>query len=83
MNYLPGQKVLIKFQFQEPNKSKKLAYKYRGPFKIIKKMSDVNYKVELILNGKSTTDTIHVQRIKPFTDREKNNILVNNKLLIN
>jgi hypothetical protein len=72
VDYLPGQKVLIQFQFQEPNKSKKLAYKYRGPFKIIKKMSDVNYKVELILNGKSTTDTIHVQRIKPFTDRKKN-----------
>ncbi|KAE9521879.1 hypothetical protein AGLY_017686, partial [Aphis glycines] len=43
----------------EANKSKKLAYRYRRPFKIIKKISDVNYEIELILNGKSTTDVIH------------------------
>ncbi|KAE9523285.1 hypothetical protein AGLY_016233 [Aphis glycines] len=71
VSYLPGQKVLMKFQFQEANKSKKIAYRYRGPFKIIKKIFDVNYEIELILNGKSTTDVIHVQRIKPFTDRKK------------
>ena len=42
-------------------------------------MSDVNYKVELILKGKLTTDIIHVQRIKPFTSRQEvewNNLLI-------
>jgi len=38
--------------------------------------------VELILNEKSTTDVILVQRIKPFTDREKNVIIINYKLVI-
>ncbi|KAF0746698.1 Transposon Ty3-I Gag-Pol polyprotein, partial [Aphis craccivora] len=35
------------------------------------KISDVNCEIELILNGKLTTDVIHVQRIKPFTDKKK------------
>lgn len=68
ITFEPGQKVLVKFYFQEPNKTKKLAYKYRGPFKLIEKISDVNYRIELILNGRQTTDIIHVQRLKPFTN---------------
>lgn len=63
----PGQKVLIKFDYHELNKSKKLANKYRGPFTIIEKLTDVNYRVELIiLRRKKEIEVIHVQRIKPF-----------------
>ena len=40
-----------------------------GPFKIIEKLSEVNYKIALILNGKEVIDTIHVQRIKPYFKR--------------
>ncbi|KAE9522252.1 hypothetical protein AGLY_017349, partial [Aphis glycines] len=58
--FKPGQKVLIKFDFNEKDKSKKLANKYRGPFTIIEKISDVNYKVDLILKGKKTIDIIHM-----------------------
>jgi len=68
ITFEPGQQVLVKFHFQEPNKTKKLAHKYRGPFKVVEKISDVNYKIELILNGKQTTDIIHVQRLKPFSN---------------
>lgn len=67
--FTPGQKVLIKFNFNEQNQSKKLANKYRGPFTIIEKLSDVNYKVELILRGKKTIDIIHVQRMKPIYEK--------------
>ena len=70
INFNPEQKVLIKFDFNEKDKSKKLANKYRGPFTIIEKISDVNYKVELTLKRKKTIDTIHVQRIKPFCEIE-------------
>lgn len=66
INFYPGQKVLIQFDFNEQNKSKKLANKYRGPFEIIEKISEVNYRVKLILKGKETIDVIHVQRMKPF-----------------
>ncbi|KAF0720921.1 Uncharacterized protein FWK35_00035814, partial [Aphis craccivora] len=41
INFKPGQKLLIKFDFNEKDKSKKLANKYRGPFTIIEKISDL------------------------------------------
>ncbi|XP_025406713.1 uncharacterized protein LOC112680741, partial [Sipha flava] len=40
ITFEPGQQVLVKFHFQEPNKTKKLAHKYRGPFKVVEKISD-------------------------------------------
>lgn len=70
INFNPGQKVLIRFDFHEPNQSKKLANKYRGPFTVIEKLTDVNYKVELILRGKKEIDVIHVQRMKPFYETD-------------
>jgi len=69
INFEPGQKVLIKFDFNENDKTKKLAHKYRGPFTIIEKISDVNYKEDLILKGKQIIDTFHVNRIKPYHER--------------
>jgi ribosomal protein L21E len=69
IEFTTGQKVLIKFDLNVSSHSKKLANKYRGPFTIIEKLTDVSYKVELILNGKTTIDVIHVQRMKPFYDK--------------
>jgi len=69
ISFKPGDQVLVKFPFLQAGKSPKLAQKYRGPFKIIKKITDLNYKVQLILNKKLTEDTIHVRRIKPYYHR--------------
>lgn len=71
--YEPNQLVLIKFPFQEQNKTSKLAPKYRGPFKIISKKNDVNYLVELVLNKKITRDIVHIRRLKPYFQRTENN----------
>lgn len=54
INYEPGDLVLIKFPFLQIGKSPKLAPKYRGPFKTIQKISDLNYKVNITLNNKQT-----------------------------
>jgi len=70
VNYSPGQLVLVKIQFQKQGNIKKLSHKYRGPFKVIEKISDINYKIALTLNGKESIDTIHVDRLKPFYTRE-------------
>lgn len=61
--------VMVKFPFLEVGKSPKLGPKYKGPFKIIKKINDLNYKIKLVLNNKETEDTIHVRRLKPFYSR--------------
>ncbi|CAI6375162.1 unnamed protein product [Macrosiphum euphorbiae] len=68
--YEPNQLVLVKFPFQEPNKTAKLAPKYRGPYKIISKVSDVNYMIELVLNNKLTIDVVHIRRLKPYFQRD-------------
>jgi len=69
ITFKPGDSVLIKFPFNELGKSPKLASKYRGPFKIIDKINDLNYKVQLKLNNKLTDDIIHVRRMKPYVHR--------------
>lgn len=69
IEYQPGDLVLIKFPFLQIGKSPKLAPKYRGPFKILEKISDLNYKVKITLNNKDTEDIIHVRRIKPYLIR--------------
>lgn len=69
VSYSSGQLVLIDTKFQKFREIKKLAHKFSGPFKIIKKISDVNYEIELILRGKPTVDIIHVNRIKPYHGR--------------
>jgi O-acetyl-ADP-ribose deacetylase (regulator of RNase III) len=69
ITFNPGDSVLIKFPFNESGKSPKLASRYRGPFKIIKKINDLNYQVQLKLNNKITTDVIHIRRMKPYIHR--------------
>jgi len=71
--YEPNQLVLVKFPFQEPNKTAKLAPKYKGPYKIISKINDVNYLIELILNKKLTKDIVHIRRLKPYFQRNDSN----------
>ena len=69
LTFKPGDSILIKFPFNTLGKSPKLASKYKGPFKIIEKINDLNYKVQLTLNNKITDDIIHVRRMKPYIHR--------------
>lgn len=66
IKYNQGDMVMVQFPFQEVGKSPKLAPKYRGPFEVIQKISDLNYKIKLVLNNKTTEDIIHVRRLKPY-----------------
>lgn len=61
--------VWIKFPFNELGKSLKVASKYNGPFKILEKVYDLIYKVELTLNKKITNDMIYVRRMKLYAHR--------------
>jgi len=72
LNFNPGDLVMVKFPFAQIGKSPKLAPSYRGPFEIIKKISNLNYSIKLILNGKETEDVIHVRRLKPYYSLQHN-----------
>jgi len=73
ISFEAGDLVVIKFPFLEVGKSPKLGPKYRGPFKILEKINDLNYKVQLTLNNKYSEDIIHVRRLKPYHLRQNTN----------
>jgi len=70
LNYNINDLVMVKFPFLEVGKSPKLGPIYRGPFKIIDKVNELNYKIKLILNNKEVIDTVHIRRLKPYHKRE-------------
>jgi transposase InsO family protein len=43
----------------------KLMIKYLGPFRVVRKVSDVNYEIRDLHTGK--TRLVHVQRLRPFS----------------
>lgn len=61
---------MVKFPFSQVGKSSKLAPIYKGSYKIIDKINNLNYKIELILNNKIIEDIVHLRRIKPYCCRK-------------
>ncbi|UYV66747.1 hypothetical protein LAZ67_4002754 [Cordylochernes scorpioides] len=69
----PGDLVWIFTPIRRVGLSEKLLKRYFGPYKVIKKISDVTYEVEAF--GKSDKrqkgrDTVHILRMKPYYDPE-------------
>jgi len=60
-----GERVLIKSE----NKTSKFAYRYNGPFKIIKQISDVTYVVEMVKNGQLVNEYKHISQLKKYNER--------------
>ena len=52
-----------------PNKQKKLAQPYQGPFLIIEKLNDVNYRVQQTPNSKKIT--LHIDHLKEYTELKR------------
>lgn len=63
-----GDLVAIKNNILQKGKSKKLIPRFKGPFKVMKKLNDVNYQV-VNLKGKFKTDVVHIERMKKFHPR--------------
>lgn len=69
--YKPGQMVLVFTPFRRKGRSEKLLHRWHGPHKVVRKISDVNYVVQIRkAGGKVDEDTIHVQRLKPYHSRD-------------
>ncbi|KAL4153562.1 hypothetical protein QTP88_001395 [Uroleucon formosanum] len=66
IRFVVGEKVLVKTE----NKGSKFAYRYGGPFKIVRQISDVTYVVEITKNGHLINDYKHVSQLKKFKIRE-------------
>ena len=61
ITYELGDKVWIFTPDTKPGLSSKLLHKWHGPFEILAKLSEVNYRIS---DGK----VVHVNRMKPFVD---------------
>ncbi|KAF0705235.1 Retrovirus-related Pol polyprotein, partial [Aphis craccivora] len=66
IKFIVGEKVLVKTE----NKGSKFAYRYGGPFKIVRQISEVTYVVEITKNGQLINDYKHVSQLKKFKHRE-------------
>jgi len=70
IKFIVGEKVLVKTE----NKGSKFTYRYGGPFKIIRQISEVTYVVEITKNGQLINDYKHVSQLKKFKNRETKEI---------
>ena len=70
VEFQPGDLVLLYTPVRQVGKSDKLQHCFLGPHKIISKVSDVNYKLQLKRRGKMIEDTVHVARLKKYFPRK-------------
>jgi ribosomal protein L21E len=69
--YEPGDRVKLRIH----ERKAKLSPFWKGPFKIIRKISDVNYEVDLPTDI-SMSRIIHAQHIRPWRDRESDLVYI-------
>ncbi|UYV71409.1 hypothetical protein LAZ67_8003042, partial [Cordylochernes scorpioides] len=68
-SYEPGELVAVWTPIRKIGKCEKLLRKYFGPYKILKKLSNVNYLIEPKDNPGQDPLIVHVSRIKPYFER--------------
>lgn len=71
--YDVGDKVLLFNPAGEEGKSSKLLFKWKGPWKVIKRLSPVNYRIKLLNNTderKKILLTTHVYRMRRYVERD-------------
>ena len=68
-----GDLVLLRDITKSVGKSPKLQPLYKGPYRIIEKLSPLNYKIRILSNGNKKADkrrndelVVHIDRLKPF-----------------
>ncbi|UYV81653.1 K02A2.6-like, partial [Cordylochernes scorpioides] len=73
VTYKEGDLVWVFTPVRTVGLSEKLLKRYFGPYRVIRKISSVNYQVEGVKNTRrrrKTQDIVHVVRMKPYHDPE-------------
>ncbi|UYV76233.1 hypothetical protein LAZ67_13003122 [Cordylochernes scorpioides] len=68
-SYEPGELVAVWTPIRKIGKCKKLLRKYFGPYRILKKLSNVNNLIEPKDNPGQDPLIVHVSRLKPYFER--------------
>ncbi|UYV67821.1 hypothetical protein LAZ67_5002141, partial [Cordylochernes scorpioides] len=67
--YEPGHLVAVWTPVRKIGKCEKLLRKYFGPYRILKKLSNVNYLIEPKDNPGQDPLIVHISRLKPYFER--------------
>ena len=63
-SYDIGDLVLVYIPAVKPGEMPKLSKMWKGPYLVLKKLSDLNYNIQRLKDGKVTV--VHITRMKPF-----------------
>ena len=44
----------------------KLLHQWQGHYKVLEKLSDVNYRIQLVASPRRKAEIVHVRRLKPY-----------------
>ena len=66
VNFAVGDLVLIYRPIRKKGRSTKFLHRYFGPYKIVRRVSDLNYIVEPLRGRQKKQDCVHVSHLKPF-----------------
>ncbi|EFX66585.1 hypothetical protein DAPPUDRAFT_262882 [Daphnia pulex] len=61
-----GDPVLVYRPIRKKGRATKLLHRYFGPYRIVRRVSDLNYIVEPLNGRKKNQDCVHVSHLKPF-----------------
>ena len=64
-----GDQVMVYSPIRKVGKSEKLLHRWRGPYVVNERINSVNYEIRIRRGNKVTYDTVHVQRLKPYHQR--------------
>lgn len=70
VDFSPGSLVLVWCPYRRVGLSKKLLSQYKGPYRIIRRVTYVTYEVIPVsgtnLSANTPSDVVHVSRLKPY-----------------
>lgn len=69
VTYQVGEEVLVFRPLRKKGRSQKLLHCFNGPFRVLRKKSDLTYVIESVNSKKKIRDVVHVSRLKPFRRR--------------
>ncbi|KAI1285049.1 hypothetical protein HDE_12230 [Halotydeus destructor] len=71
VEYQEGDHVLIDSPTRYVHRATKLLHRWRGPYEVTKKHSPLKYEVKLVNSKNKKTDTVHINRMKPYFARDR------------
>ncbi|KAI9556842.1 pol polyprotein [Daphnia sinensis] len=66
VKFTVGDPVLVYRPIRKKGRTTKFLHRYFGPYRIVRRVSDLNYIVEPLYGKKKNQDCVHVSHLKPF-----------------